>query len=274
MNTVDFANQIRIRTCEMLLERGFGHLGASLSIVEVLAVLYQRILRVNPTKPDTLERDWFVLSKGHGGPALYATLAIKGYFDEAQLHSLNQPNTNLPSHPDRNKTLGVDATTGSLGQGISQAVGIAKGLKILNLPYKVYCIVGDGEMNEGQVYEALLFAVSQKLDNFVLLLDDNKKQLDGFTKDISIQYDYEAFFKVIGFDACTVDGKDVNAIYEALITDHQLPRAIVLDTVKCQGLPYFEQLKDNHHIRFNAESSAILRSEIERLKGEFTWQKK
>lgn len=266
METIEFANNIRIATCEMLLKRGFGHLGAALSMVEALAVLYNEVMNIDPSNPQKEDRDWFILSKGHGGPSYYATLALKGYFNKDLLMTLNDNNTCLPSHPDRNKTKGVDATTGSLGQGISQAVGIAKALKIKGSKSKVYCIVGDGEMNEGQVYEALVFAVAHNLDNLTILLDNNKKQLDGLTKTISIQYNFKNFFDVIGFKSMEVDGASTEEIFGALKVQTTKPKAIVLDTIKCQGLPYFENLADNHHIRFTDEQKEILKLEITRLK--------
>ena len=265
MNTKEFANDIRIATCEMLLKRGFGHLGAALSMVEALAVLYNEILHIDPLDPLMDDRDWFVLSKGHGGPSYYATLALKGYFDKELLLTLNENDTS-PSHPDRTKTIGVDATTGSLGQGVSQAVGIAKALKIKGSKRKVYCIVGDGEMNEGQVYEALVFAVANNLDNFTVLVDNNKKQLDGLTKDISIQYDFKDFYECVGFSTIDVDGSNIDSIRDGLKLQSSKPKAIILDTIKCQGLPYFENLFDNHHIRFTDEQKQILSQEISRLK--------
>lgn len=267
MNTKAFANEIRIKTCEMLLARGFGHLGAALSMVEALATLYNEVLNIDPSNPNWEDRDYFVLSKGHGGPSYYATLALKGYFDTQILMTLNHNDTILPSHPDRTKTPGVDVTTGSLGQGISQAVGIAKALKIQGKKSKVYCIIGDGELNEGQVYEALLFALSQNLDNLTIMLDDNKKQLDGFTKDISIQFDFLPFFKSMGFHSIQVDGRSIDEIRSALKEESSTVKLIILDTIKGQGLPYFENLLDNHHIRFTPEQKDILVSEIERLKG-------
>lgn len=268
MNTTEkFATEIRIKTCEMLMNLGFGHLGASLSIVETLAVLYEDVMRVDPNNPKSMERDWFVLSKGHGGPSYYATLALKGYFDVDELMTLNHGGTNLPSHPDRNKTIGVDATTGSLGQGISQAVGIAKGLQIQGIDRNVYCIIGDGELNEGQVFEALIFAKNQNLSNFTVLLDDNKKQLDGLTREISMDLNYHRFFETLGYETYSVDGQSTDDIKEALEKEHTGPKAIVLDTIKCQGLPYFENLYDNHHLRFGDKEKEILQSEIERLRG-------
>lgn len=257
METTEFANQIRINTAEMLLERGFGHIGASMSIVETLAVLFNE-------KMD-LTKDYFVLSKGHGGPAYYAALALKGYFDMSELKTLNQNKTILPSHPDRLKVPGAQVTTGSLGQGISQAVGIAKGLKIKEEEGKVYCIIGDGELNEGQVYEALIFASKEKLDNLVIFLDFNKKQLDGTIKQISATIDYKLFFDSLGLSTIRVDGKNCNEIKEGIDKNVSV---IILDTIKGQGLPYFESMEYNHHVHFTPELKEILRNEIENLKNE------
>jgi len=148
----EFARQIRIETLKMLTGLGFGHYGGSMSVVETLAVLYSDVMRIDPTKPDWQERDYFVLSKGHAGPALYATLALKGYFPQADLKTLNQNGTKLPSHPDRLRTIGVDATTGSLGQGVSIATGMALSHKLAKRANRVFCVVGDGELNEGQVW--------------------------------------------------------------------------------------------------------------------------
>ena len=144
------ACEIRIATLKSLIHLGFGHFGGCMSVVETLAVLYGEVMNIDPGDPDWPERDYFVLSKGHAGPALYSTLALKGYFPVAELSTLNQNGTRLPSHPDRLKTRGVDATTGSLGQGISIAGGMALSHKLAQRTTRVFCIVGDGELNEGQ----------------------------------------------------------------------------------------------------------------------------
>ena len=151
------ASKIRINTLKSLTHLGFGHYGGSLSVVEVLAVLYGGVMNINPEDPNWKGRDYFVLSKGHAGPALYATLALKGFFPVEEIYTLNQNGTNLPSHPDRLKTKGVDATTGSLGQGISIATGIATALKMDKKSNRVFSIIGDGEINEGQCWEAFQF---------------------------------------------------------------------------------------------------------------------
>jgi len=260
-----FSAKVRLETCKMLAHRGFGHLGGALSIVETLSVLFGLKMNIDPERPDWVGRDYFVLSKGHAGPSYYATLALKGYFPMDILYTLNENGTILPSHPDRLKTPGVDATTGSLGQGISLAVGIAKALKLDNKSNKVYSIVGDGECNEGQVWEAFQFAAHQKLDNLIVFIDENKKQLDGLTADITNPFDLLAKMKAFGFYALRVDGSSEQAISEAIddcFTHSDQALCIVLDTIKSQGLDYFEKLMDNHHIRFAGDSQAELEKAI------------
>jgi len=265
MDTQKFADQIRYYTMKELDNLGFGHFGGSLSIVETLAVLYGNVMNVSPEKKDDPDRDYFVLSKGHAGPALYATLFLKGYFDEGFLYSLNQNGTNLPSHPDRIKTPGVDMTTGSLGQGISAATGIAKGNQLLGKENYTFAIVGDGELNEGQCWEAFQFAAHQKLDHLIVFIDDNKKQLDGYTTDICDPFDFVEKMQAFGFSSWCVDGSDVLAIEKAIVKAKQLkgrPIAIVLDTVKGQGVPYLEELVDNHHIRPDEAAKVAIKEAI------------
>jgi transketolase len=263
-----FSAQIRLETCKMLAHRGFGHLGGALSIVETLSVLFGEKMNIDPKRPDWQGRDYFVLSKGHAGPSYYSTLALKGYFPTEVLYTLNENGTNLPSHPDRLKTIGVDTTTGSLGQGISLAVGIAKAFKLDNKPNKVYSIVGDGECNEGQVWEAFQFAAHQKLDNLLVFIDENHKQLDGLTVDVNNPFDLRAKMEAFGFYALRVDGSSEKAISEAIDDCFAHPRqaqCIVLDTIKGQGVEFFEKLVDNHHIRFAADSKTELDKAIEIL---------
>jgi transketolase len=263
-----FSAQIRLETCKMLAHRGFGHLGGALSIVETLSVLFGEKMNIEPKRPDWQGRDYFVLSKGHAGPSYYSTLALKGYFPTEVLYTLNENGTNLPSHPDRLKTIGVDTTTGSLGQGISLAVGIAKAFKLDNKPNKVFSIVGDGECNEGQVWEAFQFAAHQKLDNLLVFIDENHKQLDGLTVDVNNPFDLRAKMEAFGFYALRVDGSSEKAISEAIDDCFAHPGqalCIVLDTIKGQGVEFFEKLVDNHHIRFAADSKTELDKAIEIL---------
>lgn len=269
-NLVKFSNQIRIETSKMLLNRGFGHLGGSFSITETLSVLYGVIMKIDPKNPKWEERDYFVLSKGHAGPALYATLALKGYFPLDWLNTLNNDGTRLPSHPDRILTPGIDCTTGSLGQGISQAVGIAKAFQMDNKPNRVYSIVGDGELNEGQVWEAFQFAAHHKLNNLIIFIDENHKQLDGYTTEIMNPFDIRQKMEAFGFNAIRIDGSDIDVIKSTIenCIESKEPCAIVLDTVKGQGVEYFEQMYSNHHVRFDEESKTELLKAIERLEKE------
>lgn len=249
-----FALQIRIGTVECIKSRGFGHIGGSLSVADVLAVLYGSVMNVDPQDPYKADRDKLVCSKGHAGPAVYATLALKGYFPYEKLMTLNQPGTDLPSHCDKNKTTGVDMTTGSLGQGTSTAVGLALGDRLQGRDCRTFLLVGDGEINEGQVWEAAMFTAAKKLTNLVWLVDWNKRQLDGYTKDILDTGDLEAKFAAFGFDACTVDGHDVEKLYEALTrTASDKPIAIILDTVKGKGVTAVEQTAKNHSMNVAPE---------------------
>jgi len=242
-----FATQIRIGVVEQMRARGFGHIGGSLSVCDVLSVLYDGVMRYKPEDPKWPDRDKLVCSKGHAGPAVYATLALKGFFPYEMLKSLNQPGTNLPSHCDKNKTPGVDMTTGSLGQGTSLAVGLALGDKLAGRDSKTYLIVGDGELNEGQCWEAAMFTAAKKLTNITWIIDNNKRQLDGWTKNVLEPFDFEEKFRAFGFDAVTVKGDDVMGLYAALTAPvGDKPRAIIMDSVKGAGVPDVENTFGNH----------------------------
>ena len=249
-----FALQIRIGIVEQIKARGFGHLGGSLSVADTLAVLYGSVMRVDPQNPAWPERDKLVCSKGHAGPAVYATLAAKGFFPTEMLKTLNQPGTNLPSHCDRKKTPGVDMTTGSLGQGTSLAAGLALGDKLAGRDSRVFLIVGDGELNEGQAWEAAMFTAGKKITNLTWIIDDNKKQLDGWTADIIQNFDFEEKFRAFGFDAVTVKGNDLMALLEVLSAPvGDKPRAVVLDSVKGSGIADVENTVANHSMSPTAE---------------------
>lgn len=242
-----FAVQIRIGILEELKARGFGHIGGSLSIADALAVLYGSVMRIDPKRPDWEQRDKLVCSKGHAGPAVYATLALKGYFPYDELLTLNQPGTRLPSHCDCNMTTGVDMTTGSLGQGTSLAVGMALGDKLKGLDCRTFLFVGDGECNEGQVWEAAMFTAAKKVTNLTWLIDNNKKQLDGYTSDIIEPFDFEEKFRSFGFEAITIDGNDIEQLFNALTRRPiDRPIAIILNTVKGKGVAEVENTLGNH----------------------------
>ncbi|EAB5130474.1 transketolase [Salmonella enterica] len=245
------ARDIRVATLKSLNHLGFGHYGGSMSVVETLAVLYGAVMKIDPADPDWPERDYFVLSKGHAGPALYSTLAIKGYFPREELNTLNQNGTRLPSHPDRLKTRGVDATTGSLGQGISIAGGMALSHKLARRPNRVFCIVGDGELNEGQCWEAFQFIAHHRLNNLTVFIDWNKQQLDGELEEIINPFDLEGKFRAFGFDVVTVKGDDIAgllAVVQPVPPADAQPRVVILDSIKGQGVPCLEQLTNSHHL--------------------------
>lgn len=250
------AIQIRMATVEAIHSLGSGHLGGALSICDVLAALYGGEMRINVNDPKWPERDKLVCSKGHAGPAVYSALAVKGYFPYEELKTLNKPGTRLPSHCDRNKTPGVDMTTGSLGQGASLACGMALGDKLKGLDTRVFLILGDGESNEGQVWEAMAFAAAKKLDNLVVLLDWNKRQLDGWTEDVFPMGDYMAKFEAFGFDTVKVDGNNVEALSGALERTRRgegKPFAIVMDTLKGAGIPEVAETVMNHSVPISDE---------------------
>lgn len=269
----EFAKRIRLETLKELEHLGFGHYGGSLSIVEILAVLYGKYMKVDPKNPKAADRDFLVLSKGHGGPALYATLALKGFFPLDMLKTLNQNGTRLPSHADCNLTPGIDMTTGSLGQGISAAAGIAYYHATQGLDNRVYCILGDGELDEGQCWEALQFIAHHKLHHLTVFIDENKKQLDGWTRDISSHLDLVEKMRAFGFYSQRVDGHDLDAI-DALLEEAQgqdKPSVIVLNTVKAKGVPLLEEKMDNHHIRPNQEEAEAIQAAIAELEGELSY---
>ena len=253
-----FAATIRVETIKEFKKRGFGHVGGAMSVVDLLAVLYGGVMRIDPKDPGWEGRDRLVMSKGHAGPALYATLALKGYFPLDWLGTLNIPGTRLPSHCDRNLTPGIDMTTGSLGQGYSMAVGMALGFKSDGRRNHVYAVIGDGECDEGQVWEATLFAAHNKLDNLTLFVDANKKQLDGYTDDIIRLGDIAAKFREFGWHALAAPGHDVEALAAAV--DEALgakgaPTCVVMDTVKGAGFKEAEQMFANHHITVSPEQA-------------------
>jgi len=266
-----FATEIRLNAVKSLDHLGFGHYGGVLSVVETLAVLYGKVMNIDPKNPNWDGRDYFIMSKGHAGPALYAALALKGYFPLDTLMTLNKNGTKLPSHLDRILTPGVDMTSGSLGQGISIATGLAKAIKQNGTDQFVYCIVGDGEMNEGQCFEGIQFAVKHELDNLIIFVDDNKKQLDGTVEEISGKKDFAKIFEVFGFNAVDVCGKDVAAIHDAVIDAKKVkgkPSVIVLDTLKGQGFEYLEAKKDNHHLRPSDDEKVLIKDYIAALEKE------
>lgn len=263
----EFAKEIRVETIKCLKKRGFGHVGGCMSVVETLAVLYGDVMKYDARNPQWEDRDYLILSKGHAGPALFATLALKGFFPLEWLNTLCEPKTKLPSHCDRLRTPGVDASTGSLGQGLSVAAGIAKGLQIRKKNNWVYVILGDGECAEGQNWEAAQFVSHFRLSHVVAFVDWNKRQVDGYLEDVMSLGNIQAKFEAFGWYAITVKGSDVSAIRYAIENakkEHgDKAIAVILDGIKGSGVPEFENLFDNHFFNLSPELAdrAIAESE-------------
>lgn len=252
----DKSKYIRKLILKMMAKVGSGHIGGALSIVEVLVVLYNKIMYIDPKQPKMPDRDRFVLSKGHAGPALYAALADRGYFDVSELDTLNKPNTNLPSHCDMKKTIGVDMTAGSLGQGFSAAVGMAIGARIDKSEIKVYTLIGDGESQEGQIWEAAMLASHQKLNNLIAFLDYNKMQIDGILDQIVGMDPVDKKWESFGWNVSSVDGHNVKEIYDAIKQAQKYdikPSMIILNTIKGKGADFAEGKVSSHHMNVTGE---------------------
>ena len=258
------ASEIRYLCAKAFLKSGMGHLGGAFSMADCISVLFFKYIQEEP-------KDWFVLSKGHAGPSYYAALAIKGKISKEDLFTLNRPGTKVPSHPDRNKTNGVDCSTGSLGQGLSQAVGIAYGLKYQKKKGTVYCIIGDGECNEGEIWEAFEFAANKKLNNLIIIVDNNKRQVDGYTADVSCDLNFEKVANLFGFRYAHVDGNDIEQldnVFSKMMTYSEQTGFLVMDTVKGSGVPEIENTDLCHHIRVDNEMRQILEKNMEKWERE------
>ncbi|MFA5235840.1 MAG: transketolase [Bacilli bacterium] len=260
------AADIRKLTIRAMAASGQGHIGGAMSICDLLAVLYGRVMNVDPQDPHKPDRDWLVLSKGHCGPALIATLAYKGYFDVSELNKLNANGTKYPNHCDRLKTPGIDITTGSLGQGLSLASGVAFAHRMAKMENYVYAIIGDGELQEGQNWEAFQFIAHHKLNHLVVLVDNNKRQLDGYVSDICNQNDLNMKFTSFGFAVQSIDGHDVEAIEQAIVKAKNLekPSVIVLNTEKGHGCSFAEIPGFNHYMVITKEMAENACAEIDR----------
>ncbi|MFI3283873.1 MAG: transketolase [Erysipelotrichaceae bacterium] len=243
MNLNLISNNIRKLTVESIYQAQSGHPGGSLSIAEILAVLYFKVMNVDANNPEDINRDRFVLSKGHCAPAYYATLALKGYFDVEDLSRLRSGHEELQGHPSMLKTKGVDFSTGSLGQGLSIANGMALYAKKNNKDYKVFCLCGDGEIQEGQIWEAAMFAPHYKLDNLIVIVDYNGLQIDGKVEDVMNHHSISKKFESFNWDVIEVDGHDIKQLELALKTSYQKadkPTCIVAKTTKGKGVSFME----------------------------------
>lgn len=259
------ANHIRGLTIDEIARLGVGHVGGSMSVVEMLVLLYYRHLNVDPDNPRADDRDKFVMSKGHAGPALYAVLADKGFFPIEMLETLNQGGTNLPSHCDMNRTPGIDMTTGSLGQGLSAAVGIALGHRIQKLPGRIFGLIGDGDTNEGQTWEAAMSASMYGLGNLVVFTDYNKMQIDGPIEEIMKTDRLEDRWKSFGWFTQRVNGHSFEELDNALekaLAETERPSMIVADTIKGRGIPFAEGDFMGHNMPVSAEQANEARAAL------------
>jgi transketolase len=260
------AKEIRRETVNCIASLGVGHIGGCLSIADLLAVLYFDEMKIDPKNPKLETRDRLVVSKGHSGPAIYAVLAIKGYFDKSLLATLNKPSTNLPSHCDMNRTPGIDMTTGSLGQGLSAAVGIAYAAKMDKNPARAFAILGEGDTQEGQTWEAAMYAASQKLNNLIAFTDKNDLQIDNPVDLVNSLGDLEAKWKGFGWNTVFVkDGNDVEQILAALKkvkSEKDKPSMIILQTVKGKGVSFTEGRLDSHHTNVSEEQHKLALEEL------------
>lgn len=249
MELQGICKQIRVDTLKCISSIGVGHIGGCLSIVEILGSLYYKHMNIDPKNPLMEGRDRLIVSKGHAGPAVYATLANKGYFDKKELATLNAPMTNLPSHCDMNKTVGIDMTTGSLGQGFSCAVGIALGSKLKKDGAYIYTIIGDGESQEGQIWEAAMFAGSKKLNNLIAFTDYNRMQIDGTTDDINTLDPLDKKWESFGWNTIVIDGHDFKQIDDAILNakNSDKPTMIIANTIKGKGVQEIEAKGFGNH---------------------------
>lgn len=244
------AKEARAYALDAIYAAGRGHVGGAMSIIEILVALYYSEMRVNPADPDWEDRDRLVCSKGHAAPAVYALLAMKGYFDPAILKTLNQNGTTLPSHCDRKKVRGIDMTAGSLGQGLSCAAGMALACRLDGRRSYVYAIVGDGESQEGQIWEAAMLAAQKKLDHLIVFVDNNKCQVDGFTDQINAVAPFEDKYAAFGWDVHTAqDGHDFAQLLDCIAAAKKVtgkPHVIVCNTIKGKGVPGYEGNPASH----------------------------
>jgi transketolase len=250
------ACRVRQHIIEGTFNAKSGHPGGSLSAADVITYLYFKEMKVDPANPQWAERDRFVLSKGHAAPALYGALAIKGFFPEDEIKNLRKPTSFLQGHPDMKGIPGVDMSTGSLGQGISCAVGMALAGKVTGSDYRVYSVLGDGEIQEGQVWEAAMFAANKKLDNLMIFIDNNNLQIDGTMEEVNSPYPIPEKFQAFGWNTVEIDGHDFDQI-EAAVAEAKnakdKPTAVIMHTVKGKGVSFMEHQVGWHGVAPNAE---------------------
>ena len=269
------ANEIRKGIVTALHSAKAGHPGGSLSATEIFTYLYFEEMNVDPKDPKKADRDRFVLSKGHTAPGLYSTLAQKGFFPKEDLVTLRHTGSYLQGHPDMKHIPGVDMSSGSLGQGISAAVGMAIAGKLDNADYRVYTLLGDGEIQEGQVWEASMLAAHRKLDNLVVIVDNNNLQIDGAITEVNSPYPIDKKFEAFNFHVINIDGNDfdqIDAAFKEAKTVKGQPTAIIAKTVKGKGVSFMENQVEWHGKAPNDEEYKVAMEELEKA-GEALCQK-
>lgn len=269
------ANDIRKGIVTAVYHAKSGHPGGSLSAADIFTYLYFEELNIDPSQPAKADRDRFVLSKGHVAPGLYSTLANRGFFPVADLKTLRHVGSYLQGHPDMKHIPGVDMSSGSLGQGISAAVGMALSAKLSQEDYRVYTLLGDGEIQEGQVWEAAMFAGARKLDNLVVIVDNNGLQIDGSIADVCSPYPIDQKFAAFNFHIINVDAHDFDALAAAFKEAREtkgMPTAIIAKSVKGKGVSFMENQASWHGAAPNAEQYETAMSDLERI-GEALCQK-
>ena len=267
----DIATQMRKDIIEMLAEAHSGHPGGSLSICDVIAVLYFDKMNIDPQNPTWPDRDRFVLSKGHCAPALYAALAERGYFPKEDLMGLRKIDSSLQGHPNMNDTPGVDICSGSLGQGLAEANGMALAGRLDGKDYYVYCVMGDGEIQEGEVWEAAMAAGHYKLNHVIAFVDHNNLQIDGTNDEVMTVRPIDEKFKAFGWNTMVIDGHDYQAISDAIDEakkSEDKPTCIVCETIKGKGVSFMENQVGWHGTAPNAEQAAQALAELDALQAQ------
>ena len=262
---VSVTKKMRAHIVEMLAAAGSGHPGGSLSATDIIATLYFKHMRVDPGNPSWEDRDRFVLGKGHAAPALYAALAMRGFFPEEELITLRKIGSRLQGHPCRKETPGVDMSTGSLGQGLSMANGMALAGRLDGRDYYVYCIMGDGELQEGQVWEAAMSAAHYKLDHLIAFVDHNGLQIDGPNSKVMNVEPIDEKFRAFGWNVMRIDGHDLEAIDAAIVEAKKSegkPTVIVCETVKGKGVSFMENEVDWHGVAPTPEQAEAAVAEM------------
>lgn len=268
MDLNKIANKVRYECFKALVNAGGGHFGGSLSEIEILTTLYFDEMNIDPQKPTMPERDRFILSKGHGGPGLYTTLAVRGYYGLERLNEIDRNGSHMPKHVNRLKLEGIDVSSGSLGQGLSVGNGMAIAAKLAGTTHRVYVLMGDGEQNEGQVWEACMTSAKYKLDNVCAVIDRNKNQVDGRSDDVKPLLDLKSKYQSFGWNVLEADGHDCYSLKKAFAAAKECkgkPSVIIADTIKGKGVSFMEDNYVWHSGSVTEEQAEIGFKELEAL---------